>query len=55
MLGSPLMGGGLALVVLGILLTFLVVPLGLALLIAGIVLVVVGLGRGRGRGADDAP
>ncbi len=50
------MGGGVALLVLGILLTFLVVPLGLALLIAGIVLLVVGVARGRGaRDASDVP
>ncbi len=47
MIGGPFLAGAIALVAFGILLSFLVLPLGLALLIGGLVLAAVGFTRGR--------
>ncbi len=47
MIGGAYLGGAIALVAFGVLLTFLVLPLGLALLIGGVILLAVGFTRGR--------
>ena len=47
MLGGPYVGGAIALIAFGVLLSLLVLPLGLALLIGGVILLVFGLTRGR--------
>ncbi len=47
MLGGPYVGGAIALIAFGVLLSILVLPLGIALLIGGVILLIVGLTRGR--------